>query len=158
ARFLREARLATRLRHPNVVCTFHSGTANGLYFLVMEHLEGETLDQIFQRRGPLPPGEAVRLVHQLLEGLQCLHEQGTSHRDLKPANLMLVGGRPDQTLDGTLKILDIGTGRALFDDAPGSALTNEDDMLGTPQYMAPEQARDPRSADIRADIYSAGCV
>ncbi len=158
ARFLREARLAQRLSHPNVVRTFQGGGANGLYFLAMEHLEGELLDQIFQRRGPLPPGEAVRLAHQLLGGLQCLHEQDMVHRDVKPSNLMLVGGRPDRTLDGTLKILDIGTGRALFDDAPGSALTNEDDVLGTPCYMAPEQARDSRSVDIRADIYSAGCV
>jgi serine/threonine protein kinase len=158
ARFQREAQLALRLTHPNVVRTFQTGVANGLHYLVMEYLEGETLDKVLQRRGRLPCGEAVRLAHQTLLGLQGLHEQGLIHRDIKPSNLMLVGGRPDSTLEATVKILDIGTGRALFDSGPGTELTNESDLLGTPEYMAPEQARDPRSADIRADIYSAGCV
>jgi serine/threonine protein kinase len=157
-RFQRESRLAVRLQHPNIVRTFQTGEANGLHYLVMEHLEGEELDRVLQRRRMLPPGEAVRLVHQALLGLQHVHEQGLVHRDLKPGNLMLVGGRPDSTLDATVKILDIGTGRALFDDGPVVELTNSADLLGTPQYMAPEQARDPHGADIRADIYSLGCV
>jgi serine/threonine protein kinase len=157
-RFQREARLAVRLKHPNVVRTFQTGESGGLYYLVMELLEGEALDEVFARRGPLPPAEAVRLIHQALLGLQHLHEQGLIHRDLKPANLLLVGARPESTLQGTVKIVDIGTGRALFDDGPGNELTNEGDLLGTPAYLAPEQARDPRSADIRADIYSLGCV
>jgi serine/threonine protein kinase len=157
-RFQREARMAVRLQHPNVVRTFQAGEGNGLHYLVMEHLEGEALDKVMQRRGPLPPGEAVRLVHQALEGLQHLHDQGLVHRDLEPANLMLLGGQPDSTLPATVKILDIGTGRALFDDGPTAELTNEADLLGSPRYMAPEQARDPHAADIRSDVYSAGCV
>jgi tRNA A-37 threonylcarbamoyl transferase component Bud32 len=163
ARFHREARLALRLKHPNVVRTFQAGRAGSLHYLVMEHLEGETLEDVLKRRGKLPPAEAVRLVHQALLGLQHLHEQGVVHRDLKPANLMLAGGNPDTTANATVKLLDIGLGRALFDEsaAAGAAegeLTSKGDLLGTLEYMAPEQARDARSADVRADIYSLGCV
>jgi serine/threonine protein kinase len=167
ARFQREARLAMRLKHPNVVRTFQVGEAGGLRYLVMEYLEGETLDEVLQRRRQLPPLEAARLVHQALLGLQHLHEQGMVHRDLKPANLMLVpatgAAQPQTTLDATLKILDIGLGRALFDEgAPGAGnqvdLTTQGEMLGAPEYMAPEQARDSHSADVRADIYALGCV
>src|SRR5206468_2519439 len=82
-RFQREARLALRLQHPNVVRTFQVGEANGLNYLVMEYLDGEDLEDVFKRRGKLPPAEAVRLVYQALQGLQHLHEQGMVHRDLK---------------------------------------------------------------------------
>ncbi len=165
-RFQREAKLALRLKHPNIVRAFQVGKAGNLHFLVMEHLEGETLEEVLARRGKLPPTEAVRLVHQALQGLQHIHQQGLVHRDLKPPNLMLThpgGGATETTLKSTLKILDIGLGRSLFDEGspdvptdPG--LTGEGVLLGTPDYMAPEQARDARSADIRSDIYSLGCV
>jgi serine/threonine protein kinase len=167
ARFQREARLAMRLKHPNVVRTFQVGETEALHYIVMEYLEGETLEEVLERRKKLPPGEAVRLIHQALLGLQHLHEQGMVHRDMKPGNLMLVPARtegmPDQTLNATVKIMDIGLGRALFDEGtPGGAdnfqLTNEGAILGTPDYLAPEQARDARQADVRADIYSLGCV
>jgi serine/threonine protein kinase len=170
SRFQREARLGMRLKHPNVVRSFQVGEDRGLNYLVMEYLEGETLDDVLQRRKRLPPNEAVRLVHQALLGLQHIHEQGMIHRDLKPANLMLVPGpgRSDDTtlnattLNATVKILDIGLGREMFEEGgqppPDSELTGEGVLLGTPDYLAPEQARDPRSIDIRADIYSLGCV
>jgi eukaryotic-like serine/threonine-protein kinase len=167
-RFQREARLALRLKHPNVVRAFQIGQANGLHYLVMEYLEGETLDDVLQRRKRLPPAEAVRLIHQALMGLEHIHEQGMVHRDLKPANLMLVSAPrrdhdADTTLQATLKILDIGLGRTMFEEEapPGEEkveLTGEGMILGTPDYLAPEQARDPRAIDIRADIYSLGCV
>jgi serine/threonine protein kinase len=161
-RFHREARLALRLKHPNIVRTFQTGVAEGLHFIVMEHLEGETLEEVLSRRGKVPPSEAVRLVYQAFQGLQHIHAQGLVHRDLKPANLMLVGSTPDSTLHATLKILDIGLGRTLFDEraeeSVEAGLTTEGVLLGTPDYMAPEQARDPRTTDIRADIYSLGCV
>jgi serine/threonine protein kinase len=166
-RFQREARLALRLKHPNVVRTFQTGQADKLHFLVMEYLDGETLQDVLRRRKRLPPAEAARLIHQALLGLQHLHEQGMVHRDLKPANLMLVPAPvqqgPDTTLQATVKILDIGVGRALFDEGePGAPaqqdLTNEGDLLGAPDYMAPEQAKDAHAADVRADIYSLGCV
>jgi serine/threonine protein kinase len=165
ARFQREARLALRLKHPNVVRTFQTGVFDGLHYMVMEYLDGETLEEVLQRRGRLPVAEAVRLLHQALLGLQHLHELGLVHRDLKPANLMLVPAAApgDSTLGATVKVMDIGLGRALFEDEAGEkpadfGLTNEGALLGTPDYLAPEQARDARTADIRADIYSLGCV
>jgi serine/threonine protein kinase len=167
ARFQREARLALRLKHPNVVRAFQVGEAGGLLYLVMECLEGETLDETLRRRGPMPPGEAVRLVHQALLGLEHLHEQGLVHRDLKPANLMVVPvaslGGADTTMRSVLKILDMSLARALSDDpeaekGEAGPLTTEGAVLGTPDYMAPEQARDAHAADVRADVYSLGCV
>jgi serine/threonine protein kinase len=159
-RFRREARLAVKLKHPNVVRTFQTGQARGLYYLVMEFLEGETLTEVLERRGQLPPEEAARLIHQALQGLQHIHEQSMVHRDLSPGNLMLVGSQPGSTLQATVKVLDIGMGRALFDEEGGSTfeLTAAGDVLGNPDYMAPEAARDAHNVDIRADIYSLGCV
>jgi serine/threonine protein kinase len=167
ARFQRESALAIRLRHPNIVRTFQTGVVNDLHYLVMEYLEGETLDEVLQRRGQLPPTEGVRLVYQALLGLQHIHELGLIHRDLKPSNLMLVPahapGEPDNTAHATVKILDIGLARTFFDEnAPNAVaqpqLTGEGVLLGTPDYMAPEQARSAHTVDIRADIYSLGCV
>jgi serine/threonine protein kinase len=189
ARFEREAQLALRLKHPNVVRSFQVGEADGLRYLVMEYLEGETLEDVLRRRTKLPPTEAVRLAHQTLLGLQYIHEQGMVHRDIKPANLFLqslvrspssvvkdkaVGGAPtfttedgSRTTDCTVKILDIGLARELFEEPPPANpanpgcpgdITGEGVLLGTPDYLAPEQARDARRSDIRADIYSVGCV
>lgn len=166
ARFQREARMAMRLKHPNVVRTFHSGQNNSLNYLVMEYLEGETLDEVLKRRGRLPPDEAGRLVYQALLGLQHIHEQDMVHRDLEPANLMVVPavqpGQPDTTQHATLKVLDIGLGRALFDESEPVGnlieMTRAGTLLGAPEYMAPEQARDAHRVDIRGDIYSLGCV
>jgi serine/threonine protein kinase len=165
ARFQREARLALKLRHANIVRAFQVGKAGELHYLVMEHLDGETLEDVMGQRRKMPPAEAVRLIYQVLQGLQHIHGQGLVHRDLKPSNLMLVPSPPGgNTLTCTVKVLDIGLGRVLFDDGSAEArdedagLTGEGVLLGTPDYMAPEQARDPRVADIRADIYSLGCV
>jgi serine/threonine-protein kinase len=165
ARFQREARLAMRLQHPNVIRTFQAGEHKGTHYLVMELLKGETLKDVLVRRGQLPPVEAIRLLYQAFQGLQHVHEQGLVHRDLEPANLMLLPGGADQgdtTLGSTVKILDIGLGRAVFDEGSWGGgpvqLTTAGDKLGTPLYMAPEQAKDPRQADIRSDIYSLGCI
>jgi tRNA A-37 threonylcarbamoyl transferase component Bud32 len=160
ARFQREAKLATRLRHPNIVRTFQVGQAGELHYLVMEYLLGETLEEVLAKRKSLPPAEAAHLIYQALQGLQHIHEQGLVHRDLKPSNLMLTPPPGTSTLSCTLKILDIGLGRVMEEEgnAMDSGLTGEGVLLGTPDYMAPEQARDPRSTDIRADIYSLGCV
>jgi serine/threonine protein kinase len=164
-RFQREARIALRLKHPNVVRTFQAGEDDGLHFIVMEYLDGETVEEVLQRRGKLPPTEAVRLIHQALLGLQHLHEQNIVHRDLKPGNLMLVPGhergKPDNTLNATVKLMDVGLGRTLFDEVDegqNPELTASGVVLGSPDYMAPEQAREARAADIRSDIYSLGCA
>lgn len=165
-RFQREGRLLTSLDHPNVVRAFQIGSAGDVHFIAMEHLHGETLDDVLVRRKKLPSPEACRLVDQLLDGLEHLFENRMIHRDVKPANLMVVPaavpGKPDTTLSSTLKLVDIGLGRELFaetdDEAPELNLTREGAILGTPDYLAPEQARDARQADIRSDIYAAGCV
>ncbi len=166
-RFLREARLALRLKHPNVVRSFEMGQSGALHFIVMEMLEGETLDDILARRKKLPYKEAVRLIYQALQGLHHIHEQGMIHRDIKPSNLMLIptanANNPDTTVQCTVKILDIGLGRELYDENAKpremlTDLTGEGVILGTPDYLSPEQARDARNIDIRADIYSLGCV
>ena len=96
ARFQREARLAMRLHHPNVIRTFQAGEHHGIHFLVMELLRGETLKDVLLRRGRLPASEAIRLIYQALLGLQHVHEQGMVHRDLEPANLMLLPNAADQ--------------------------------------------------------------
>jgi serine/threonine protein kinase len=168
ARFQRESRLALRLKHPNVVRTFQVGKSKGdLHYLVMEYLDGETLEEVLARRPRLPAGEAVHVTLQALRGLQHLDDEGLVHRDLKAGNLMLVPARardqPDTVLTQAVKILDIGLGRALFDEGePGAddagVLTNEGVILGTPGYMAPEQARNAHAADVRSDLYSLGCV
>lgn len=160
ARFQREARMAVRLDHPNVVRTIDVGEYNGLNYMAMECLEGETLDDELRRRTRLPVIEAVHILCQALLGLQHIYDRGMIHRDLKPANLMLVPAAQGYPI---VKILDIGLGRTLFDDSAEAEkqetqITQEGVLLGTPDYLAPEQARDARAVDIRADIYSLGCV
>jgi len=163
ARFQREAQLAIRLNHACVVRTFDCGKPHHLYYLAMEFLAVETLDATLGRRGKLAPLEAARIGFLAALGLQHIHEQGMVHRDLKPANLMLLPapGPEENTRPCMVKILDIGLGRVLFDPSSRDGqydITTDDSILGTPDYLAPEQARDPRRVDIRADIYSLGCV
>src|ERR1700722_8741387 len=164
-RFQREARLLTQLDHPNVVRAFQVGESGGINYIAMEFLEGETLDEILSRRKRLPWAQAVRLIHQILCGLEHLYERRMIHRDVKPSNLMLMPApvKNETTWNSTVKILDIGLGREMFDEETPEGqietqLTVEGSVLGTPDYLAPEQAKDARSADIRADIYSVGCV
>jgi serine/threonine protein kinase len=163
-RFQREARLLVQLDHPNVVRAFQLGESAGVHYIVMEFLEGETLDEVLTRRARLPAAEAVRVIRQALAGLQHLHDRRMVHRDLKPSNIMLTPAESaDSTWDATAKILDIGLGRELFDESTpegriDTQLTAEGAVLGTPDYLAPEQAKDARTSDVRADIYSLGCV
>lgn len=164
SRFQREARMSLKLKHPHVVRTFQVGECRTLNYIVMEYLEGDTLEETMKKRGKMPPVEACRLIYQALLGLGHIHEQGMVHRDLKPPNLMLVPTpRPDSTLNSNVKILDIGLGKMMFEEdmPPGMEqvqLTTDGAMLGTPEYMAPEQAKHAHQADIRADIYTLGCV
>jgi urea transport system substrate-binding protein len=150
-RFLREAKLAAALTHPNIVTLFEAEQVGQTYFLVMEYLVGTDLSHLAQQRGPLPVAEACEWVRQASVGLQYIHERGLVHRDIKPANLFLVGQR-------RVKILDLGLAVLRTEQASGSGLTEKGQILGTIDYMAPEQWEDSRAVDIRADIYSLGCT
>jgi serine/threonine protein kinase len=163
ARFQREARLASQLNHACIVRTLQWGELRGLHYLVMEYAEGDTLETLLEERGRLAPKETARIGLLTALGLQHLFEKGMVHRDLKPGNLMLSPAplAEENTMQCRVKILDIGLGRFLFnpDDKDATAgLTSDGAILGTPDYMAPEQARDASRADIRADLYSLGCI
>ena len=145
-RFLREARLAARLSHPNVVRVYDVGDEHGRPFIAMEYVDGETLSQHVARRGPLPPDEAARLGIQICHGLAAAHAAGLVHRDVKPQNLLL-------RRDGVLKLGDFGIALG----AEGTRLTTAGTVLGTAAYLAPEQARG-EEVTAAADIYGAGAV
>ena len=145
-RFLREARLAARLAHPNVVRVFDVGENDGRPFIAMEYVEGETLAELIGRRGRLPPAEAARLGTQMCAGLAAAHAAGLVHRDVKPQNLLLGA-------DGVLKLGDFGIAAG----HEGTRLTLDGTVLGTAGYLAPEQARGEQ-VTAAADIYAVGAV
>ena len=144
ARFQREARLSVKLKHPNVVRSYQLGVSKGVHYLVMEYLEGETLEELLQHRKRLPPAEGVRLIHQALLGLQHIHELGMVHRDLKPANLMLMPapgrGENETTFKSNLKILDIGLAREFFDENSPVAAMEQMELTG--EGVVDARARD----------------
>jgi hypothetical protein len=150
-RFNREVHAAAQLNHPNIVTAFDAEQAGGLHLLVMEYVEGMSLAQVVEKKGPLPVAYACHFARQAALGLQHAFEQGMVHRDLKPHNLMV-------TPKGQVKILDFGLARLVVEKKVGPGLTAEDAVMGTPEYLAPEQALDARQADVRADIYSLGCT
>ena len=157
-RFHQEVRTAARLSHPNIVAAFDAEQAGNLHYLVMEFVEGKNLAQWVQQRGPLSVVQACNAIRQVCAGLQCAHERGMTHRDIKPQNLMLAKS-------GKIKILDFGLARferEQFAVSPTAATESEltafGTVLGTPDYMAPEQATDSRLADARSDIFSVGCT
>jgi anti-sigma factor RsiW len=150
-RFNREVHAAAKLIHPNIVTAFDAEQAGSLHLLVMEYVPGQSLAGVVEKRGPLPVVHACHFVRQAALGLQHAFEQGMVHRDLKPHNLMV-------TPKGQIKILDFGLARLAAEKKVGPGLTAEDAVMGTPEYLAPEQALDARQADVRADIYSLGCT
>jgi serine/threonine protein kinase len=151
-RFLREARAAAALDHPNVVKVFDTGHAAGVHFLVMEYVEGIDLQRLVDRDGPLPVPRAVGYALQAGYGLQHAHERGIVHRDVKPGNLIA-------TAEGTVKVLDMGLARSLTADRDRltSQLGKAADVAWTVDYASPEQALN-RPVDARTDVYSLGAT
>jgi serine/threonine protein kinase len=157
-RFQREVAACTRLCHPNIVRICDAGYANGLPFLVTEYVPGDRLDLLVKRFGPLSVADSLNYIRQTAVGLEYAHSQGVIHRDVKPSNLLIDS-------QGTIRILDLGLARLLpapeaeaTDPVSIIRLTQQGQILGTPHYMSPEQARDARAADARSDVYALGCT
>ena len=171
-------RAVGQLAHPNIVQAHDAREIDGTPVLIMEFVDGLDLAELVRRIGPLPVAEACEMVRQAALGLQCAHEHGLVHRDIKPSNIMLSRGlapfsprsgaeaRSDATakkvpdpLDGPqVKLLDLGLARFYAEASGGEEMTGTGQAMGTADYMAPEQASDSRTVDIRGDIYSLGCT
>ena len=157
-RFENEVRAVSKLNHPNIVKAYDAVHEDGFAYLVMEYVDSQNLDQLIRRHGAIPVEKAIDYMVQIAEGLQHAHDNHIVHRDIKPGNLLL-------TRQGQIKILDLGLVRfdhALWNkssnDPNPDRLTKCESLLGTPEFMAPEQFIDPRLADAKADIYSLGCT
>lgn len=145
-RFQREAHAAARLNHPNIVAVYDSGSENGTHYIVTELVDGETLGELLNREGALPPERAAEIGREVARALTAAHERGVVHRDVKPGNVMI-------TADGKVKVVDFGIARA----AGAESVTRSGLVLGSAPYISPEQARG-EPGDERSDIYALGCV
>lgn len=151
-RFRREIQALSQLSHPNIVRAFDADEADGVQFFAMEFVEGTDLARLIKEQGPLPISLACDCIRQAALALQHASERGLVHRDIKPSNLIL-------TRKGIVKVLDLGLARLMATDIDMSAsLTETGTVLGTPDFISPEQARNSRLVDIRADLYSLGCT
>ena len=149
-RFAREARALASLSHPNIVALHDFGETDGLFYFVMEYIDGVNLRQALER-GSFSPSEALEIVPKICDALQYAHEEGIVHRDIKPENILL-----DRR--GRMKIVDFGLAKLLTAAGESANLTATRQVVGTPHYMAPEQVERPLEVDHRADIYSLGVV
>ncbi len=148
ARFYQEAELAMRINHPNVARGFKVGEHERHHYFVMEYVEGETLGKLIKRRGPLQEKRAVNYASQMAMGLHRLHKEGMIHRDIKPENVIISN-------EGVLKLIDLGLAKDVDTDLN---LTRPGHGLGTPQFMAPEQFKNAKDADVRCDVYGLGAT
>jgi serine/threonine protein kinase len=153
-RFSREIRSAARLMHPNIVLAYSAFRSGESVVFAMEYVQGLDLAKLVKTKGPMSVAHASYFVHQAALGLQHAHEQDMVHRDIKPGNLMLTR-KGDKSI---VKVLDFSLAKATRESPLEGALTHEGQMLGTPDFIAPEQIRDAQSAGIQADIYSLGCT
>jgi serine/threonine protein kinase len=165
ARFEREARSAASIRHPNVVDVTDFGkTGEGVFYLVMEYVEGETLHKLLRREGTLTIRRALHLLKQIAAGVEAAHEAGILHRDLKPANIFLMYTKKrsgESTEDGFLKVGDFGLAKLMNQtaaDASSESGPSSRGIVGTPEFMAPEQMQYEAQLDARADIYALGTI
>lgn len=149
-RFEREARALAKLSHPNIVAMYEFGQAAGLPYFIMEYVDGLNLRQL-EQAGKLAPREALQIIPQICEALQFAHDEGIVHRDIKPENILL-------DKKGRVKIADFGIAKILGRENKTSTLTQDQQIIGTPHYMAPEQVEKPQTVDHRADIFSLGVV
>jgi serine/threonine-protein kinase len=159
--FLREVRAAAQLVHPNIVTAYDANQIGERYYMVMEYVDGPNLEQLVRDKGPLPVGQACDFIRQAALGLQFAFEKGMVHRDIKPANLLVQGADGDSGC--VVKILDFGLARLhppaeSAEPADGSIITERNAVVGTPDYVSPEQAQNLHQADIRSDLYSLGCT
>jgi len=169
-RYEREVEAAGALRHPNIVAVEDAGEADGRHYLAMEFVDGIDLSVLVRDHFPLEVPEACEYARQAALGLGHAHRAGIVHRDIKPSNIVVSGERhvPQATEQAVVKILDMGLIRVIWEDEPepgeeywgkrGPSLTRDGAVVGTPDYMAPEQTRDSRAVDHRADLYSLGCT
>jgi serine/threonine-protein kinase len=162
-RYEREVAAALSLNHPNIVQVYEAGQHEGRHYLVMEFIDGIDLSRLGKEYRPLAIPEACEYIRQSALGLHHAHERGFVHRDIKPSNIIVAGERhlPQAVEAAVAKILDMGLVRAIGADEEGVEpleLTREGVVVGTPDYMAPEQAKNSRRVDIRADVYSLGCT
>lgn len=161
ARFEREAQSAASIQHPNTVSVTDFGeTPEGVFYLVMEYVEGETLHRLLRREGTLSIKRAVRLLRQIADGVEAAHDRGILHRDLKPANIFLMSkGRAGE--DGFIKVGDFGLAKIVNQTATDINSKNAPSsrgIIGTPEFMAPEQMQPELGVDVRADIYALGTI
>src|SRR5262245_48144122 len=147
-RFEQEFRAASQLAHPNIVRALYFGEEGQMPYLVMEFVEGESIGAKLEREGKMSPTDAIKVIVQVAQGLHRAHKQGLIHRDVKPDNILLMP-------DGTAKLADLGLVKQVDTDLN---LTKTGRGLGTPHFMAPEQFRNAKNADVRCDIYSLGAT
>ena len=150
-RFYREARAAASVDHPNIVRAYDVDNEGDNHYLVMEYVEGRDLQATIKQDGPLPYQLAANYIMQAARGLEHAHEAGLVHRDIKPGNLLV-------DLKGTVKVLDLGLARFTDDAQASLTIAHDENVLGTADYLAPEQSINSHTADLRADIYSLGCT
>ena len=151
ARFQQEAQSAARLRHPNIAGVYHFGQTEHWRYLVFEFVEGRNLRELVRSAGPLAWQDSLRIVREVTSALDHAHRRGVVHRDIKPSNLIL-------TASEGVKVVDMGLARVRDRESAQQDLTASGMTLGTFDYISPEQARDPRDADVRSDLYSLGCA